>query len=190
MKPLTSGIFYMMGALLAAGCASIPDTRFYTLTAPSRPSELKDVSEDSPAPIHIEVMPVNVPEGGAGPLIVCGGKIIAVMSIPAPAPRDEGVQARALGMDYLHYGVGAAPLTEPGVTAVCDFLDRHAQGENKVLLHCRRGGRAIALLLLHQARAQKWSADQVFAKGKAMGLEVDGGLRTLVETYLRDHPAS
>ena len=28
------------------------------------------------------------------------------------------------------------------------------------------------------------------AKGKAMGLEVDGGLRALVEAYLREHPAS
>ncbi len=43
----------------------------------------------------------------------------------------------------------------------------------------------IALLLLQQARANNWSADEVFAKGKAMGLEVDGGLKTLVETYLK-----
>jgi len=99
---------------------------------------------------------------------------------------EEGTKARALGMDYLHYGVGAAPLSESGVTAVCDFLDQHAQGSNKVLLHCRRGGRAIALLLLQQARAQKWSADEVFSKGKAMGLEVDGGLKTMVESYLKD----
>jgi hypothetical protein len=41
-------------------------------------------------------IPVVVPEHGADqPLIVCGGKIIAVMSMPTPAPRDEGVQARA-----------------------------------------------------------------------------------------------
>jgi hypothetical protein len=40
--------------------------------------------------------PVIVPgEGGGQPLIVCGGKIIAVMSMPAPAPQDEGVMARA-----------------------------------------------------------------------------------------------
>jgi hypothetical protein len=39
--------------------------------------------------------------------------------------------------------------------------------------------------LLQQARAKKWSTDQVFARGKAMGLEVDGGLKTLVESYLK-----
>ena len=98
---------------------------------------------------------------------------------------EEGEKVRELGMDYLHYGVGAAPLSEPGVTAVCDFIDQHAGEPNKVLVHCRKGGRAIALLLLQQARAGNWSPQETLAKGKAMGLEVDGGLKTLVETYLR-----
>jgi uncharacterized protein (TIGR01244 family) len=98
----------------------------------------------------------------------------------------EGERARALGLDYLHYGVGAAPLSEQGVGSVRDFLDRHA-GE-KVLVHCRKGGRAAALVLLHQAKAQKWTAAEAIAKGRAMGLEVEGGLRTLVENYLHAHP--
>jgi uncharacterized protein (TIGR01244 family) len=95
----------------------------------------------------------------------------------------EGEEVRALGMDYLHYGVGAAPLTEEGVTAVCDFIDEHATGPDKVLVHCRKGGRAVALVLLQQARAKGWSAANVIAGGKALGLEVDGGLKTLVENY-------
>jgi uncharacterized protein (TIGR01244 family) len=98
---------------------------------------------------------------------------------------EEGNKVRSLGMDYLHYGVGSAPLTEAGVTAVCDFLDQHSQGSDKVLLHCRRGGRAIALLLLQQARTHNWKAGEIFAKGKAMGLELDGGLKALVESYIK-----
>jgi len=40
--------------------------------------------------------PVIVPgEAGGQSLIVCGGKIVAVMSLPSPAPQDEGVMARA-----------------------------------------------------------------------------------------------
>ena len=97
---------------------------------------------------------------------------------------QEGEKARALGLDYLHYGVGAAPLTESGVTGVCDFIDQHARGPGKVLVHCRRGPRAAALVLLQQARANKWNASEAVAKGKAMGLDVDGGLKALVETYL------
>jgi uncharacterized protein (TIGR01244 family) len=102
----------------------------------------------------------------------------------------EGAAVRHLGMDYLHYGVGGAPLSEPGVTEVCDFVDRHAQGTNKVLIHCRKGGRAVALLLLQQARANRWSAEETLAKGQAMGLALDGGLKTMVETYLREHTSS
>src|SRR4051794_30354011 len=61
----------------------------------------------------------------------------------------EGEKARALGLDYLHYGVSSAPLTEEGVTSVCAFLDEHAGG--KTLVHCRKGGRAEALVLLYKA---------------------------------------
>src|SRR5262249_47826071 len=64
------------------------------------------------------------------------------------SPSEEGQKAKALGMDYLHYGVGGSPLTQQGVTAVCDFVDRHAQVGQKVLVHCRKGPRAVALVLL------------------------------------------
>ncbi len=76
-------------------------------------------------------------------------------------------------------------LSAQGVTAVCDFIEHHSQGTSKVLVHCRRGPRAAALVVLQQARANNWSASEVISKGKAMGLEVDGGLRMLVESYLK-----
>jgi uncharacterized protein (TIGR01244 family) len=98
----------------------------------------------------------------------------------------EGEKARSLGLDYLHYGVGSAPLSESGVSSVCDFLDQHA-GAGKVMVHCRKGGRAAALVLLYQAKLHNWPADQAVANGKAMGLDVEGGLRTLVENYLNEH---
>jgi uncharacterized protein (TIGR01244 family) len=101
------------------------------------------------------------------------------------SPPEEGEKVRALGMEYLHYGVGGAPLANPGVTDVCDFVDRLAQGSQKVLVHCRKGGRAVALLLLQQARANQWTPEETIDKGKAMGLEVDGGLRMMVEAYLQ-----
>jgi uncharacterized protein (TIGR01244 family) len=101
------------------------------------------------------------------------------------SPSQEGQQVESLGMDYLHYGVGGAPLSAQGVTAVCDFVDRHVHAGQKVMVHCRKSGRAAALVLIQQARANHWKPEEVIAKGKAMGLEIDGGLRTLVETYLQ-----
>lgn len=103
------------------------------------------------------------------------------------SPAEEGQKAEAIGMEYLHYGVGAAPLTEQGVGAVCDFVDRHTQGGQKVLVHCRKGPRAAALVLLQQARANQWKPEEAIAKGRAMGLEVEGGLRMMVENYIRQH---
>lgn len=97
---------------------------------------------------------------------------------------DEGAKVRALDMAYLHYGVGSTPLADPGVTDVCDFIDRLTD-EGKVLVHCRKGGRAAALVLLQQARTEGWKPDEVLAKGEAEGLRVDGGLKTKVEDYLR-----
>jgi uncharacterized protein (TIGR01244 family) len=94
----------------------------------------------------------------------------------------EGEKVCALGMDYLHMGVGSAPLSEAGVSSVCDFLDRHAT--EKVLVHCRKGGRAAALVLVYEARKQGWKADEALAKGEAVGLKVEGGLRGIVEHYL------
>lgn len=97
---------------------------------------------------------------------------------------QEGELVRSFDLDYLHMGVGGGPLDAGGVEAVCDFLDHHS----KVLVHCRKGGRAAALVLIQQARVNGWSASDVAARGHEIGLEVDGNLRTLVETYLEQHP--
>ena len=96
----------------------------------------------------------------------------------------EGDKVRILGMEYLHHGVGGAPLADPGVSAVCDFIDRLTAGDGKVLVHCRKGGRAMALVLIQQARLHGWAPQEALAKGQAMGLQVDGPLRLMVESYL------
>ena len=100
----------------------------------------------------------------------------------------EGELARSIGLDYLHVGVGAAPLTEAGVGRFCEFMDAHADAP--VLVHCRSGGRAAALLILQQAKANGWKPAEAIARGDAMGLRVGGGLRIAVESYLNDHPTA
>ena len=52
----------------------------------------------------------------------------------------EGDRVRAVGMEYLHHGVGGRPLADPGVSEVCDFIDRLSAEGSKVLVHCRKGG--------------------------------------------------
>lgn len=98
----------------------------------------------------------------------------------------EGEMVRGLGLDYLHFGVGGAPLRADDVSRFVAFLDKH-EGE-KVLVHCRKGGRAAALVLIREALAQGWPADEAVARGRELGLVVDGNLRLIVESYLRDTP--
>jgi uncharacterized protein (TIGR01244 family) len=100
----------------------------------------------------------------------------------------EGELLAGLGLAYIHMGVGGAPLQADRVEAVCDFIDAHAEG--KVLVHCRKGGRAAAIVLLQQARHNGWSAGEATAKGKEIGLEVDGNLRLMAESYLANRPQS
>ncbi|MDB5352217.1 MAG: hypothetical protein JWN86_3464 [Planctomycetota bacterium] len=100
--------------------------------------------------------------------------------------KEEGELAKKLGLEYLHYGVGGAPFSRDGVEAVYDFLDRHPS--EKVLVHCRSGGRAQAILLLFEARKRGWSASDAITNGRGMGLDVKGGLAAMVEQYLAANP--
>jgi hypothetical protein len=70
MISLAYRLFGMMTALLVAGCASIPETRFYTLSVPPAPSEITPVPRDSSSPIFIDMLPVSVPERLARPQLV------------------------------------------------------------------------------------------------------------------------
>ena len=75
MKLLVRSMTGMVALLLlAAGCASVPETRFYTLSVSSGASEVKDAAGHSrqagSKPIFIDVMPVSVPERLARPQLV------------------------------------------------------------------------------------------------------------------------
>ncbi len=79
--------------------------------------------------------------------------------------------------------MGGAPLTAEGVESVHRFLEDQT-GKGKVLVHCRKGGRASALVLLHLARQEGWEPQEAIAKGQERGLNVEGNLKVMVELYL------
>lgn len=99
---------------------------------------------------------------------------------------EEGDLVREAGLEYLSVPVGAPPLSAEGVRDFLDLLDRHA--EDRVLVHCRRGGRAVALVLVRQARDAGWSAAEALQRGEEAGLKVEGRLREMVQAYLEAHP--
>lgn len=72
--PLAYRIFGLMTALWVAGCASVPETRFYTLSVPPEQSETKIAARDSSIPIFIDVLPVSVPERLVRPQLIVRSK--------------------------------------------------------------------------------------------------------------------
>jgi uncharacterized lipoprotein YmbA len=61
----------LIGAVfLVAGCASVGETKFYTLSVPAEVREKDSYREHSVTPIIIDVMPVTVPERLARPQLV------------------------------------------------------------------------------------------------------------------------
>lgn len=101
-------------------------------------------------------------------------------------PLDVASEAResaGQGLAYHHLPVGQPALADPGVAEVCDFIDRES-AKGKVLVHCRKGGRAAAITLIQQARANGWGADEAVEKGRAIGLALDPGLQGKVQQYL------
>jgi uncharacterized protein (TIGR01244 family) len=103
-------------------------------------------------------------------------------------PAAEGEVVRGQGLHYVHHAVGGAPLEPEAVRALSRFLAEQEAAGGKVLLHCRKGGRAAALLLLSEAIREGWPADQVFARGEAMRLAInEPKLKALVAEYLASH---
>ncbi len=100
------------------------------------------------------------------------------------SPEAEGKLVESLRLDYLHLPVGGSPFTKERVNAFQNFMNLH-EG-TKVLVHCRKGGRAAAVVLLQTALEEGWSADEATANGSEIGLNVDGGLKQMVEHYLRN----
>jgi uncharacterized lipoprotein YmbA len=70
MTARLDSVFILITAIMVAGCASVPETRFYTLSIRWEPPEIKTVRGDPSTPIFIDILPVNVPERLARPQLV------------------------------------------------------------------------------------------------------------------------
>lgn len=102
---------------------------------------------------------------------------------------EEGEAVRSLGMDYLHAGIGSEPesLTLESMAAFGAFLDRweNRPESGPILVHCRKSGRAAAMVLIREAYRRGWRSHEACALGvTSLGLQVEGPLRRMVETWL------
>lgn len=101
---------------------------------------------------------------------------------------EEAGIVQSNGMAYHSHPIGGAPLDRAQVAETIAFIDGFAHRGGKVLLHCRKGGRAAAFAAIRDAVATGQTAHEAFARAAAQGSPLDGNLRRLVEQYLSAHP--
>ncbi len=104
-------------------------------------------------------------------------------------PEREREEVQSRGLHYLHRPMGGAALTKSMINDVSLFIEEQTRDSGRVLVHCRKGGRAVAVVLLALTQQNGWQPGEALERGKELGLVVDGNLKIQVEEYL-NHSAS
>ena len=75
--------------------------------------------------------------------------------------------------------------------AIDRFRQAIASSDGPVAIHCKSGGRAGTLTLLHLAVEGGWNLTRADAEGEKLGLKIgaDSPYRAFFETYIRHHSA-
>ena len=98
------------------------------------------------------------------------------------SPKEEGVQVKELGMRYLHIPVSMDTM-EP--QTVDRFRQEVARLPSPVFVHCHKGMRAGALVMMHTAIESGVSGEQTLDKAAELGFQCDiPQLKQFVESYI------
>lgn len=101
------------------------------------------------------------------------------------SPREEGEEAKSLGLSYRHIPVSAK---EPKPEQVDQFRVEVERLPGPVFVHCASGKRAGAFSMIHQAVQSGWSGDEALEKAEQMGFQCDlPELKDFVRGYVDGH---
>lgn len=101
------------------------------------------------------------------------------------SPREEGEEAKSLGLSYLHIPVSAK---DPKPEQVARFRDEVERLPGPVFVHCASGKRAGAFSMIQQAVEAGWSGEETLEKAEQMGFQCDvPELKDFVRGYVDGH---
>lgn len=101
---------------------------------------------------------------------------------------DEERQVESLGLTYASIPVSPDTLDDVAVARFSQALE--SIDGTPALIHCRSGGRAGIMTLLHLAVTHGWTLHKALEEGQKMGdiAPKDGSpYRAFFETYIREH---
>ena len=99
-----------------------------------------------------------------------GIKTVIDLRLPSETPTPNAELVARSGLDYVNIPVNKAGLSADQV----DELDRTMRDKaGPFLIHCATGARVATLLVLSQARQNRWTAQRAFQEARAMGFDLE-----------------
>ncbi len=114
--------------------------------------------------------------------------IVNLLTPDEPNYGQEALDVEDTGLTY------AAIPTSPDLLddiAMARFSQAIESSDGPVAVHCKGGGRAGILTLLHLAVSHGWSRDQTFEEAQKMGIKIgpESPYRPFFESYIQRHSA-
>ncbi|RYG71085.1 phosphatase [bacterium] len=114
--------------------------------------------------------------------------IINLLTEDEPNYGHEEQQVEDLGLDYSAVPVSPDLLDD---LAVNRFSQAILSSDGPVAVHCKSGGRAGVMTLLHLAVSHGWSLEKTLEKAEEIGAKIgpDSPYREFFESYIKRHSA-
>lgn len=127
-------------------------------------------------------------EGDASALQERGfGTVISLLTTDEPGFHEEE-SVKSTGMDYVSIPVSPDVIDD---AAAMRFSQEVASSAAPVYVHCKGGGRAGIMTLLHLATQSGWSLQHALEEGEKLGVKIgaDSPYRPFFESFLQRHSA-
>jgi uncharacterized protein (TIGR01244 family) len=114
--------------------------------------------------------------------------IVNLLTVDEPGYGDEELQVEDLGLDYAAVPVSPDLLDDIAVARFSQAID---SSDGPVAVHCKGGGRAGIMTLLHLGVTKGWSLQKTLQKADELGVKIgpDSPYREFFEGYIKRHSA-
>lgn len=99
-----------------------------------------------------------------------GIKTVIDLRMPSETSTPNAELVASSGLDYVNIPVNKAALSADQVD---EFERVMRQMDGPFLIHCATGARAAVMLVLSQARQNRWTAQRTFQEARAIGFDLE-----------------
>lgn len=128
--------------------------------------------------------------GGLQRLVALGVKTVVNLRDDDARAREEGEEARALGLRYFNVPLSRAH--RPDARRISELFTLLDASENQpVFIHCKRGAdRTGALVAVYRVSHDGWTAERAVEEAERYGMGFwQRGKKDFIRDYYRDHAA-